>query len=79
MPVLEGIVREVATGCRTKDGALSVLRDLTGRAEKVKAQIITTGEAAIADHQQRVIGVRGGSDCDETHALIGAQLRSTRR
>jgi len=48
----QGLVREVATGCRTKDGAASVLRELTGRAEKVKAQILTVGEAAIADHQQ---------------------------
>lgn len=41
----------MATGCRTKDGALSVLRELTGRAEKVKAQILTPDEDRIADHQ----------------------------
>ena len=46
----QGIVREVATGCRTKDGALSVLRELTGRAEKVKARILTPAEDRIADH-----------------------------
>jgi integrase len=47
----QGVVREVATGCRTKDGALSVLRELTGRAEKVRAQIISPEEDRIADHQ----------------------------
>ena len=47
----QNIVREVATGCRTKDGALSVLRELTGRAEKVKSQILAPAEDRIADHQ----------------------------
>jgi len=47
----QGVVREVATGCRTKDGASSVLRELTGRAEKVKSQILTPAEDRIADHQ----------------------------
>jgi len=45
------IIREVATGCRTKDGALSVLRELTGRAEKVKSKILTPDEDRMADHQ----------------------------
>ena len=34
----QNIVREVATGFRTKDGALSVLRELTGRAEPRKSK-----------------------------------------
>ena len=40
-----------STGCRTKDGAFAVLRELTGRAEKVKAQILTPEEDRIADQQ----------------------------
>jgi len=47
----EGIVREVATGCRSKDGAMSVLKDLTDRAEKVKSKILTPAEDRISDHQ----------------------------
>ena len=46
-----GIVREVATGCHSKDAAQSVLRDLASRAEKVRAGILSTTEDAIADHQ----------------------------
>ena len=48
----EGIVREVSTGCRSKDAAMAVLKDLTDRAEKVKASIFTPAEAATADHQR---------------------------
>jgi integrase len=51
----EGIVREVPTGCRTKDGALSILKELTDRAEKVKANILTPAEAAISDHQTTLL------------------------
>jgi integrase len=46
-----GIVREVSTGCRTEQGARSVLTDLTRRAELVKANVLTAAEDAIADHQ----------------------------
>ena len=52
----QGVIREVATGCRTKDGANSVLRDLIGRAEKVKANILTPTEDKIADHQHLPLG-----------------------
>jgi integrase len=47
----ENIVREVPTGCKTKDGAQSILKELTDRAEKVKANILTAADAAISDHQ----------------------------
>jgi integrase len=48
----EGIVQEFSTGCRTKDGAQSVLKELVDRAEKVRSKILTPGEAATADHQR---------------------------
>jgi hypothetical protein len=47
----EGIVREVPTGCRTKDGAAAVLKELKDRAEKVKAKILTPGEDRVSEHQ----------------------------
>ena len=53
----EGVVREVATGCRSKDGAMSVLKDLTDRAEKVKSRILTPAEDRISDHQDTPLGV----------------------
>jgi len=46
-----GVVCEVATGCRSKDAALSVLNELTGRADKVRSGIRTVAEDAIVDHQ----------------------------
>ncbi len=47
----EGIVREVATGCRDKQAAMSVLTELTERAELVKAKILSPEQDRIADHQ----------------------------
>ena len=46
-----GLVREVSTGCRSRDGAESVLKNLTDRAEKVIANVLSSAEAATADHQ----------------------------
>ncbi len=46
-----GILREVATGCRSKDAALAILNELTNRADKVRSGIRTTAEDAIVDHQ----------------------------
>jgi len=48
----QGVVREVATGCRDETAARSVLSELERRAELVKAKVITAGEDATADHQQ---------------------------
>ncbi len=52
----QGIVREFSTGCRSKDGAMAVLKGLTDRAEKVKSGILTTAEDAISHHVQTPIG-----------------------
>ncbi len=46
-----GVVREVATGCRDKTAAESVLGELERRAELVKAGVMTSGENSVADHQ----------------------------
>ena len=46
-----GYVCEVSTGCRDEDAARSVLSKLERRAELVKAEVISTEEAATADHQ----------------------------
>ena len=46
-----GCVVEVTTGCRTRDGALSVLKTLTDRAERVRSGILSSAEDTIADHQ----------------------------
>ncbi len=48
----EGIVREVATGCRDEQAARSRLTDLEKRAEKVKGLILTPAEDRTIDHQQ---------------------------
>jgi len=47
----QGIVREVATGCRDETAARQVLADLQRRAELVKAKVITASEDATANHQ----------------------------
>ena len=46
-----GIVCEVSTGCRDQDAARSILAKLERRAELVKSEVISTAEAATADHQ----------------------------
>jgi integrase len=45
-----GVVRKVGTGCRTKDAAAAVLTDLRGRAELVRANVLSPAQAAAADH-----------------------------
>ena len=47
-----GLVREVATGCRDKTAAESVLADLVRRAEMVKGKVLTAAEDAVIDHQE---------------------------
>lgn len=44
-----GVVREVSTGCRSKDAAQAVLRDLVERAEKVRAGIVSATDDAVRD------------------------------
>jgi hypothetical protein len=46
----QGIVREVATGCRDEQAVRSVLADLERRAVRVKAKIVTATEDAVIDH-----------------------------
>src|SRR5262245_36168624 len=50
-----GIVREVATGCREEAAARRVLADLERKAELVKANVMTSTEAAAAQHQSKPI------------------------
>ena len=50
-----GYVCEVSTGCRDEDAVRSVLGKLERRAELVKSEVITTAEAATADHQRTPI------------------------
>ena len=51
-----GIVRKVSTKCRTLDAAKAVLTELERRSELVKANVLTTEEDAIADHQNTLLG-----------------------
>jgi integrase len=46
----QGIVREVATGCRDEGAARNVLADLIKRAERVRAKVLTPAEDAVVDH-----------------------------
>ncbi len=48
----EGVVCEVATGCRDKQAAQSVLDELLRRAELVRAKILSPDQDKIADHQK---------------------------
>jgi integrase len=45
-----GVVRRVATGCKSLDAARAVLADLERRAEHVKAGIVTQAESHVAEH-----------------------------
>ncbi len=79
------IVRETATGCRSKDAARAVLKELVDRAEKVRAGILTSEEDAIAN-QQSVrfnLHVDAYTDCLESRGTTAAhrteQARYLRR
>ncbi|TWU08898.1 site-specific tyrosine recombinase XerC [Symmachiella macrocystis] len=48
----EGKVCEVATGCRDKQAAQSVLDELLRRSELVKARVLSPQQDKIADHQR---------------------------
>ena len=45
-----GMIRKVATGCRTRDAAKQVLADLEARSEKVRAGMLSPREAEAAEH-----------------------------
>ena len=51
----QGVVNEVATGCRSKDAAKAVLKDLVDRAEKVKAKILSPAEDLVSEHQATLL------------------------
>ena len=44
-----GVVREVATGCKSKSAALAVLKELTDRAECVRSGILSASDDAVRD------------------------------
>lgn len=46
-----GQVREVATGCRDKNAALSVLKELVARAERVRGNLVSAADDAAIDYQ----------------------------
>ncbi len=45
-----GVLRKVATGCRTREAAKQVLADLEARSEKVRSGVLTAREAEAAEH-----------------------------
>jgi len=47
----QGVIREVATGCRDEVAARSILAQLQRQSELVKSNVISVGEDAIAGHQ----------------------------
>jgi len=47
----QGIVREVATGCRDEQAARAILNELETRAVRVKARIVSAAEDRVIDHQ----------------------------
>ena len=68
-------MREKSTRCRSKDGALAVLKDFTDRAEKVRAEIISPSEDRIADHQRTALSVHISNYMQH---LIAKELNGTR-
>tara|TARA_R110002073_G_scaffold333405_1_gene520996 strand:+ start:142036 stop:143634 length:1599 start_codon:yes stop_codon:yes gene_type:complete len=48
----EGIIREVATGCRDKQAAQKKLNDLLSEADKVRVGSLTTTDLEIGDHNK---------------------------
>src|SRR5260370_220452 len=47
-----GDEQTVSTGCRDKQAAVAKLVELERQAERIRSNIITNAEAAVADHQQ---------------------------
>ncbi len=50
-----GIVREIATGCRDKQAAMMKLAELERQAERVRSGLIDSSELRIADHGKSAI------------------------
>ena len=69
-----GYVCEVSTGCRDEDAARSVLGKLERRAELVKSEVLSTAEAATADHQTTPVAEHFSAYLDHLRAK-GTSLR----
>ncbi|QDT04210.1 site-specific tyrosine recombinase XerC [Rubripirellula lacrimiformis] len=61
-----GVIREVATGCRDRQAAAAILKELTDRSELVKAKILSPDQDKVADHQRTPVA-------DHIAAYIGYQ------
>ena len=70
-----GLVCKVSTGCRDEDAARSVLSKLERRAELVKAEVISTGEAATADHQTTPVADHFATYLDHLRARETSPVR----
>jgi integrase len=76
-----GIVVETPTGCRTEDAARQVLADLERKAERVRAGLLTPGEARVAEHVSRPIGehVAAYLDAMKARGVVEMHRDNTRR
>lgn len=72
-----GVVRRVATGCKSLDAARAVLADLERRAEHVKAGIVTQAEAHVADHADTPVVEHVHAYLDELAHKRGKGARRT--
>lgn len=76
-----GIVVETPTGCRTEDAARQVLADLERKAERVRAGLLTPGEARTAEHVSKPIGEPGTAyrDAMKARGVVPMRRANTRR
>ncbi len=76
----EGIIREVATGCRDEQAARAVLAALEKRAENVRSGITTAATDAIIDHQALPLSVHleAYKDHQNVKQLNATRLSNTR-
>ena len=74
-----GIVRELATGCRDETAARSVLADLERRAELVKAGVISSVENSVAQHQSVLIATHFAAyrDYQVAKGLSSTRIKNT--
>lgn len=72
-----GVVRRVATGCKSLDGARAVLADLERRAEHVKSGVLTQGEANVAEHADTPVAEHVAAYLDELAHRRGKGSRRT--
>ncbi len=77
----KGIVCEVATRCRTEDGARAVLAQLERRAELVKAGVMSAVEDQIADHQSELLSLQIANYLQSLRAkdVSAGYLKETKR